>query len=141
VSLYLPESLRAQLDEADRRRCAYCLTSEANSGLPMTHDHIQPLSKGGETTFGNLCLACRLCNEFKADLTRADDPLTGELTPLFNPRAQQWAEHFAWSTDGTHLVGLTPTGRATIIALRMNNPTILAARRRWAMGGWHPPAD
>ena len=141
MSLYLSEELRARLDEADRRRCAYCLTSEANSGLPMTHDHILPLSKGGETVFENLCLSCRSCNEFKTDLTEADDPLTGELAPLFNPRTQSWGDHFVWAPDGIRIVGLTPTGRATVIALRMNNPVILAARSRWVMGGWHPPTD
>ncbi|GAB4193000.1 MAG: hypothetical protein Fur006_37790 [Coleofasciculaceae cyanobacterium] len=51
----------------------------------MTHDRIYPRSKGGETTFENVCLACRSCNEFKADSTEAIDPLTGETVSLFNP--------------------------------------------------------
>ena len=67
----------------------------------MTHEHIQPVSKGGETTFENVCLACRSCNEFKGDATEAIDPLTGETMFLFNPRTQKWSEHFAWSADGT----------------------------------------
>ncbi|MFQ4142910.1 HNH endonuclease [Chlorogloeopsis sp. ULAP02] len=41
----------------------------------MIYDYIQPRSKSGETTFENLCLACCYCNEFKADLTEAIDPL------------------------------------------------------------------
>ena len=57
MSAYLPGALRARIAEADRHRCCYCLTTEANSGIPLAHDHIQPLSKGGATTFENVCLA------------------------------------------------------------------------------------
>jgi 5-methylcytosine-specific restriction endonuclease McrA len=81
VSTYIPETLKAQIEEcdsealrrsADRHRCCYCLTSEANSGIPMTYDHILPRSKGGATTFENLCLACRTCNEYKSDTMQAN---------------------------------------------------------------------
>jgi hypothetical protein len=107
----------------------------------MTHDHIQPISKGGDTTFENVCLACRSCNEFKGDSTASVDPLTGETLPLFNPRAQKWFDHFAWSPDGTKVESLTAIGRATVVRLRMNNPVIIVARRRWVISGWHPPTD
>ncbi|HBY77287.1 MAG TPA: HNH endonuclease, partial [Cyanobacteria bacterium UBA11148] len=127
MSAYIPERLRNQIAETDRGYCCYCLTSETNSGIPLTHDHIQPISKSGETTFDNLCLACRSCNEFKADTTEAIDPLMGEIVPLFNPRTQQWSDHFAWSFDGTKVEGLTMIGRATIVCLRMNNPVIITA--------------
>lgn len=141
MASYLPQSLRAQIEEANRRRCCYCLTSEANSGIPLTHDHILPISKGGPTSFENVCLACRPCNEFKTDMTEAADPLTGDTVPLFNPRTQPWSDHFEWTLDGTQVVGLTAVGRATVIALQINRPPIVAARTRWAGAGWHPPAD
>ncbi|MCL1472655.1 HNH endonuclease [Argonema antarcticum] len=141
MSTYITESLRNQITQTDRRRCCYCLTSEANSGIAMTYDHIQPISKGGETTFENVCLACRSCNEFKGDATETVDPVTGETVPLFNPRTQIWSDHFAWSPDSTRVEGITAIGRATIVRLRMNNPVIVAARRRWTISGWHPPTD
>ncbi len=141
MSKYILESLRNQIAACDQGRCCYCLTTEANSGIPMTHDHIQPHSKGGETIFKNLCLACRSCNEFKGNSTVAVDPLTGETTPLFNPRTQRWSDHFIWSSDATKVESLTTIGRATIVCLRMNNPVIVAARRRWTISGWHPPDD
>ncbi|HEY3227585.1 MAG TPA: hypothetical protein VGJ87_00105 [Roseiflexaceae bacterium] len=59
--------------------------------------------------------------------------------PLFNPRAQRWDEHFAWSDDGTQILGLTAIGRATIVALQLNRPLLVSARRRWVLVGWHPP--
>ena len=141
MSTYIPESLKKQITDNDKSRCCYCLTSEANSGIPMTYDHIQPVSQGGNTTFENLCLACRSCNEFKSDATESIDPLTGENVPLFHPRKQKWTDHFVWIADGTKVEGITTVGRATIIKLRMNNPVIIVARKRWVISGWHPPND
>jgi hypothetical protein len=135
----IAEGLRHAVWQTDKGRCAYCLTSEANSGIPLTIDHIRPMAKGGGTVLDNLCLACRTCNEFKSDQVSAFDPLTGQEEPLFHPRTQQWAEHFRWSSDGTQVEGLTAIGRATVLALRMNRPPIVSARRRWVWGGWHPP--
>jgi hypothetical protein len=137
----VPARMRRDLAEECRHRCGYCLMTEANSGIPMTVDHIVPVSRGGETIPANLWLACYRCNEFKADQTEAEDPLTGESVPLFNPRAQVWTEHFAWSPDSTRINGLTAIGRATVVALHMNDAPRLAARRRWASVGWHPPSD
>jgi hypothetical protein len=136
---YLPADLRARLLEADNRHCAYCHTTEANTGQPMTIDHILPQAQGGETTFENLCFACRRCNEFKGSVTSAQDPLTGETVPVFHPRQQNWEDHFQWDESGVLLLGLTAVGRATIIALNMNNAIIVDARRRWVSVGWHPP--
>lgn len=67
------------------------------------------------------------------------DPLTGETVLLFNPRKQSWQDHFAWEERGERIIGLTAVGRATVVALRMNNEVIVPARRRWVAAGWHPP--
>jgi HNH endonuclease len=141
VSAYIPVDLRSQIEQADRGRCCYCLTQSVNSGIPLSFDHVLPRAKGGATTFENVCLACRSCNEFKSDLTAAIDPLTGNPVPLFNPRQQSWGEHFAWSEDGTRVIGQTAIGRATVLALQMNHAMIVVARRRWVAVGWHPPQD
>ncbi len=140
MSNYLNAELRRQLLEADGRRCAYCQTTEINSGQPMTVDHVTPESKGGETEFDNLCFACRHCNEFKGATVEMKDPLTGKVTSLFHPRRQRWSEHFSWNMTSIRLVGLTAVGRVTIIALNMNNETIMDARQQWASVGWHPPS-
>jgi hypothetical protein len=63
------------------------------------------------------------------------------LAPLFHPRRDVWAEHFAWANGGTHVIGLTPIGRATVLALRMNNEYVVEARRLWIARQWHPPAQ
>ena len=136
---YLPIALKNRLIEADNRFCAYCQTSESNTGQPLTVDHIIPQAQGGQTVFENLCLACRRCNEFKGDTVQAQDPLTGEMVLLFHPRQQDWQNHFQWDETGTRVVGSTVTGRVTIVALNMNNPLIVDVRRRWVSVGWHPP--
>ena len=136
---YLPTDLRDRLLAADNSYCAYCYTSEANTGQPMTVDHITPQAQDGETAFENLCFACRRCNEFKGSATQAPDPLTSEIAALFHPRQQTWTDHFQWDETGVLLVGLTAVGRATMVALNMNNAVIMDARRRWVSVGWHPP--
>jgi len=139
MSTYLASELRIRLHEADNRHCAYCFTYENNSGFPMTIDHIIPRSQGGETVFANLCFACRTCNEFKGNQTQAKDPLTGKNTVIFNPRQHDWNEHFEWDESGAYISGLTEIGRATVNALKMNNPVVVSVRRRWISVGWHPP--
>lgn len=104
-------------------------------------DHIIPEAAGGPTVLENLCLACHSCNEFKGAQVEVQDPLTGERASLFHPRQQQWREHFCWSEDGSEIAGLTPVGRATVVALKLNHPDIVEARRRWARVGWHPPQE
>ena len=141
MSNYLQAELRQRLLDADDHCCAYCHTTQANSGQPMVVDHIVPQSQGGETRFENLCFSCRRCNEFKGAVVQAEDPLTGETVSLYQPRRQSWNEHFAWDASGIHLIGLTPVGRITILVLRINNEVIVNARRRWVSAGWHPPAQ
>ena len=41
--------------------------------------------------------------------------------------------HFRW--DGVRVVGITPTGRATVMALHMNRPLALAIREEAAHRG------
>lgn len=132
-------ALRQRLAEQARGRCGYCLTQEIVSGVPLTVEHIFPISKGGRTVDENLWLSCRLCNEAKSVLTEAADPESGTIVDLFNPRLQAWADHFAWIEDGTRIIGLTPTGRSTVNALSLNSELRVAARAIWVEAGWHPP--
>jgi hypothetical protein len=63
--------------------------------------------------------------------TEAFDPVTVMVVPLFHPRTDRWADHFAWTDGGQVLLGLTPIGRATIIALDMNAHLRRVARSDW----------
>lgn len=120
-------------------RCGYCQTQEAVVGMPLQIEHLIPLAAGGRTTEDNLWLACPRCNLHKGIRTHARDPETGQLVPLFDPRRQHWADHFSWEQRGLMIVGLTPIGRATVVALQMNNDYVVHARQVWIACGWHPP--
>lgn len=136
----LPEALRQHVFTRADHRCEYCRTSRRVIGMPLVIDHIVPRALGGHDTLDNLCAACYRCNEYRGAKTHDIDPLTGELVSLFNPRTQAWREHLAWANGGVHIVGLTPTGRATVRALRLNNDYIVEARLLWIARQWHPPA-
>jgi hypothetical protein len=135
-----PKSLRDRVAVEAGFRCGYCLTDQRVSGAQMQIEHLIPRAQGGSSEASNLWLSCAWCNSYKGTQTEALDPETGERVALFNPRTQRWAEHFTWSDDGIRILGLTPSGRATVEALRMNNPYIVPARRLWVLAGWHPPA-
>ncbi len=135
----IPEALRAFVRERAGGRCEYCLTSEELTGIRCQADHILPRSRQGATTADNLCLACAACNGHKHARTYAADPNSGVEVQLFNPRQQNWDDHFSWSTDGTEIIGLTPAGRATVVALQMNDPLVMGARSLWVGIGVHPP--
>jgi len=136
---YIATALRQAVIERAQGRCEYCLTWQAIV-VEMEVAHVLPESAGGLTKASNLCLTCVGCNGFKLAFQSAVDPETGEPAPLFNPRSDQWEEHFEWSNDETHLVGVTAAGRATVERLRMNRPRMVEARRLWVQAGWHPPS-
>ena len=138
---YIPKTLREKVAATAGHRCGYCLTPQAYTAMPMHVEHIIPQAAGGPSTEENLWLACPLCNGHKGMQTHGTDPESGEQVPIFNPRRQDWHEHFRWSEDGTLIVGQTACGRATVVALRLNNEHLVRARRRWVMAGWHPPED
>ncbi len=138
-SVYIPKALRRRVAEQAGYRCGYCLTSEAITGQPMEMDHIFPTSLGGPTIEENLWLACGLCNEHKGNRVTAEDPQTGQVVRLFNPRLDAWEEHFEWIEGGLRIAGRTAIGRATVNALHLNRKPLVTARRGWIAVGWHPP--
>jgi hypothetical protein len=138
---YIPKALRDKVAAQARHRCGYCLTAEVIVGTPMEVDHLIPEALGGSTVEENLWLACSLCNGHKGNRIAALDPTSGEVVRLFDPRRQNWREHFQWTPEGDRLLGLTPVGRATVAALNLNRPSLVVARRAWVTVGWHPPKD
>jgi HNH endonuclease len=132
----------AEREEIARRAsycCEYCL-----SQLELCHDdfsieHIQPKSAGGTDLLDNLALSCQGCNNRKYTATMATDPITGQIVPLYHPRQDRWEAHFCWDEDFANLLGLTPTGRATIARLDLNRPRLVNLRQALTVAGKHPP--
>ena len=73
---------------------------------------------GGDDSLANLALACDRCNFSKGPNLSGIDSDTDSIEVLFNPREQHWDDHFAYR--GPLIVGRTPTGRATVVVLNMN---------------------
>jgi HNH endonuclease len=135
----IPAALRRLVAERFQHRCSYCQTSELIVGAAFTVDHILPEALGGLTVFENLCLACWSCNLRKGKRIAALDPVSKIRVRLFHPMLESWHEHFRWGADGLLIVGLTPSGRATIPSLNMNDRERVNSRRLWVNAGWHPP--
>jgi len=136
---HVPQEVRQRLRREADDRCGYCLSPQRLVFGRLEIDHIIPKGRGGTDEIENLWLACRLCNNFKGVQTDALDPQTAQRVPLYDPRRQHWSEHFQWSGDGTQILGRTSHGRATVIALQLNNLIAVMVRREWVASGWHPP--
>jgi hypothetical protein len=141
MSSSISKEVEQQLRSEAGTRCGYCHTSAVITGQRLTIEHIIPLVLGRTSEKGNLWLSCRRCNEYKGAQTEAVDPGSWQVVKLFNPRIQVWKEHFAWSSDGGMVIGLTPCGRATVELLKMNAADIVSARSLWVSVGWHPPQN
>jgi hypothetical protein len=110
---------RAVRDRADAT-CEYCHLAEAVGGiLPFHVEHVRARQHHGTDDFENLCWACSRCNRFKGPNLSAYDPLTDELVRLFNPRSDDWADHFC--QEDARVIGRTAEGRATAELLQMND--------------------
>jgi len=120
-------------------RCEYCQCPSDYSAQPFVCEHITPIAKGGQTDLSNICFACGGCNGHKYTKTEALDPVSKRVVPLYHPRIHQWSEHFSWSDDYLHVIGLTPMGRATVIALKLNRQAVMNIRSLLLLAGKHPP--
>lgn len=102
-----------------QNRCEYCGLHQDDSPLiPLQVEHVLPKKHAGSDDFENLAIACIDCNLHKGTNIAGLDPETRKLTPLYNPRIQDWDEHFVWIEAEIH--GLTPTGRVTVQVLDLN---------------------
>ena len=133
----VPAELRAEVIRRAGNRCEYCQLSQIGQEATFHIDHVVPRAAGGATEPGNLALACVSCSLRKWANQTAIDPETGEDVALFQPRSQTWGEHFRW--DGATVIPISPTGRATVAALAMNRPLVVAIRWEEAIRGRHPP--
>ena len=134
----VPAGLRRLVMRRAAGRCEYCGLSQEGQEATFHVDHVVPVAAGGQSVSENLALARVQCSLRKAARWTAIDPQSGRQAALYNPRWDDWREHFRW--EGEYVVGLTPSGRATIAALDMNRLLVLAIRREEAAMGRHPAA-
>jgi 5-methylcytosine-specific restriction endonuclease McrA len=127
--------LRQRIRDRAGDRCEYCRLPQAAIKAVLQVEHIVARQHTGSSLEDNLALACDRCNLYKGTNLSAIDPDSGEVVPLFNPRADNWKEHFLLL--GAEIIGITPTGRATLRLLRFNAERRFELRRRLiAEGHW-----
>ena len=122
--------------ERARDRCEYCRLSQAAQPYVTFHvDHILSRKHGGSDDPSNLALACERCNAFKGTDLTGIDPDTGQVERLFDPRTQNWNDHF--EPCAALILGRTPTGRVTVAVLGMNEERRVQLRAELlALGGF-----
>jgi 5-methylcytosine-specific restriction endonuclease McrA len=135
--------MKAKLKLIVRQRakycCEYCIAQEKFTPDNFSGEHIVPVSKGGTDDIENLALACQRCNNLKYIFTHSLDPGTGKIVPLYNPRTDDWHAHFRWDETFTLIIGLSPTGRATVKRLELNRESLINFRTAFRILGLHPP--
>jgi hypothetical protein len=117
---------RRLVRERGGERCEYCQLHQKHAELLHHIEHVIAKQHGGLDGADNLALACHRCNLQKGPNLTGIDPLTGEVSLLFHPRRDRWAEHFVFR--GAFIGGLSAAGRATIQVLAMNDARRLELR-------------
>jgi hypothetical protein len=94
----VPGKIREHVRNRAAFRCEYCLIPERYHPLPRFHvEHIFSKKHGGRTELSNLALACPECNRKKGTIIGSRKRADGEFIRLFNPRQDDWAEHFEFN--------------------------------------------
>ena len=95
----------------------------------IAKQHIDEVSDDPEL----LAWACSECNYHKGPNLVSIDPMSKKQTDLFNPRQDDWNDHF--QMDAGSIVGLTSKGRATARLLNVNTPRLVRLRRELVAQG------
>lgn len=139
ANAYISLNTRKQVADRANRCCEYCLSQVDYATEPFVVEHIVPISRGGSSNLANLAFACSGCNGHKYNKVTSTDPVTGGTVPLYNPRQHDWDEHFRWDEKFVRILGITPIGRTTVDALKLNRSGLVNLRQALYQLGKHPP--
>jgi hypothetical protein len=109
--------------------CEYCLIHEDDTFFGCQVDHVISEKHGGQTEPENLAYACTFCNLHKgSDIASL---ASGEiLTRFFNPRTDNWSDHF--TLIGLRIQPHTPIGEVTERIFEFNSVDRLLEREALA---------
>lgn len=116
--------------------CEYCGLTQDGQVATFHIDHVTPVAAGGATSEDNLALACVSCSLRKGRVRPQSTSFPARRHLYSIPETMTGTSNFYW--DELYLVGRTPTGRATVVALAMNRTSILMIRGEEADRGRHP---
>ena len=135
---YIADDLRRTIAERAQSLCEYCLVQEDDTYFGCEVDHIISVKHGGATTIDNLALACFYCNRNKGSDIGSIVWQTNEFVRFFNPRIDDWADHFR--LNGVTIESLDNIGAVTTRILGFNDPERILEREELATLGRYPPA-
>jgi hypothetical protein len=136
---YVSAELRRQVVARARALCEYCLIHEEDTFFGCEVDHIISEKHGGATEAQNLAYACLFCNRHKGSDVGSVLP-DGRSSRFFNPRADQWAEHFALAADGIAIEPRTEVAEVTARILGFSAEERLLEREALRAVGRYPTA-
>jgi hypothetical protein len=120
-------------------RCEYCLIHEDDSYLGFEVDHVISAKHGGQTNAENLTYACFYCNRYKGSDIGTIVPGSRRLVPLFNPRTDDWVDHF--EVVASSIEGKSEIGKATVRILEFNLRERLLERHTLLLSGNWPAGE
>lgn len=126
---YISSHLWQEVIERAGNCCEYCRVSQDFYPFTFHIEHIISEKHRGETISENLAWSCPTCNTNKGSDIASDDPDTGKITRLYNPRTQEWDMHFHINLETTQIEAFTAEGRVTVFVLQMNSEEQIDARR------------
>lgn len=139
MTTYVHAELRRLVESRANHLCEYCLIHERDTYLGCQVDHVISEKHGGLTEAANLSYACAFCNRAKGTDVGSLAPSTGEFTRFFNPRIDQWREHFR--LRGASIEPLTPIGEVTARILAFNLAERQLEREALLQIGAYPPRE
>jgi HNH endonuclease len=136
MSQYIPRAIRQLVVARADHRCEYCRVPEYLSCFEYHIEHIIGIQHGGTNEHDNLAYCCSSCNWKKGPNISTILEMGGDLIPLFNPRKQNWFDHF--ETQRGVISTKTIVGQATAKLLEFNKPEKIEERFEMSLGGFYP---
>ena len=135
---WISDQLRQTIADRANLLCEYCLIAEADTFYGCEVDHIISLKHGGSSEPENLAYACALCNRAKGSDVGSISA-SGEFTRFFNPRTDQWVEHFR--LEQAAISPMTAIGEVTVRILGFNDSSRLHEREEMVRFGKYPSEE
>lgn len=136
---YVSVALRQLVKARAKSLCEYCLIREEDTYFGCQVDHIISEKHGGATEENNLAYACSYCNRNKGSDIGSIVWETQRFCRFFNPRIDQWPDHFR--LNGVSIATITPVGEVTARILDFNHVDRLIEREELAVLGLYPSMD
>lgn len=117
-------------------RCEYCRKPDVTANFTFHIEHIIGRQHGGSDHPDNLAYACSHCNWKKGPNISTVLSEKGPIIPLFNPRTDDWFEHF--TVEHGVIYSKTAIGEGTLMLLDFNSVERILERKELVEAGVYP---